>query len=127
MGITRHGLLLLSLLALTGARCSTEPTDARLQVRNLSELTFDSVRIGFPSVSIDFQDVPAGAATAFVPVEHVYRYGYVKVWVEDGRTFVLQPIDWVGEEPLGAGDYAYELDVDGESLSGEVVFSAGSR
>jgi hypothetical protein len=53
----------------------------------------------------------AGACTPYRRVEHeVYRYTYVRFLVGQDE-FVLQPIDFVGETPLDAGEWSYHVSI----------------
>ena len=49
-----------------------------------------------------------------------YRYGHVSVSTQTGPLEIF-PIDYVGESPLGAGNYTYVLTVSGGRLFTECV------
>ncbi len=84
----------------------------RLRVRNASTVELRSVLVVLPSEErISAATLAAGAATGYTAVRTAYRYAYVEASIA-GRRVVLQPIDYVGEQPLGAGCFTYDLTVD---------------
>lgn len=107
----------LVLLAAAGCQMPFWPGPVEVRVRNASEVEFGSVVMGFPHETLTYGPMPAGGASAWSAVEEAYRYAAFAVTV-DGETLRLQPIDWVGEEPLDGGRYTFELDVD----EGNLVF-----
>jgi hypothetical protein len=96
-----------------GAGCESIlfPSDVRIRVENASAIDFSSTTIGFPSETEQYGAVPAGGRTDYRPVSRAYRYAFAEVEAA-GRRYVLQPIDYVGEELLDSGSYTYSLDVD---------------
>jgi hypothetical protein len=101
-------------LALTG--CGTngpgsDSDEARLRVRNSGSQPIVQLTVLFPNDRISFGTVAPGATTAYQRVPNgVYRYAAYRL--ELNGTLVTQPvIDWVGEEPIGEGDFTYTLEL----------------
>ena len=94
-----------------------EVQEVNIRVRNLSELTFDRVQVGEPDKIHEM--VAPDTFTEYLPYEEAYRYAYIEIQ-SGAETFVLQPIDFVGETPLPIGLYTYELDI---SEEGEVLLN----
>lgn len=101
------------LLACTDQDDDLESVNVR--IKNNSSLVFDEVIVGTamePHLSIT-----PGSYSPYFMYEEAYRYAYIKI-TSGEETFVLQPIDFVGETPLPIGLYTYELDV---TEAGEVL------
>lgn len=120
------GILLLAGALLTGCfvppgLCFPGPTpderpDARpgttlVRVHNASAFDLDSVVVGFARETVVYGDVPAGGTTAYRDAGTAYRYAYIEATAQ-GRRLVIQPIDYVGECPLGRGRFTYRLTAD---------------
>ncbi|MEK6151653.1 hypothetical protein WIW50_00245 [Flavobacteriaceae bacterium 3-367] len=107
-------LSLVTFVVLFSLGCSDRDDDlnanaVNLRIQNKSSLRFDEVQVG--GVDKVHSQVPPGAFTAYLEYETVYRYSYIRIEA-DGQTYVLQPIDFVGETPLSKGFYTYELDLE---------------
>jgi hypothetical protein len=61
--------------------------------------------------AVNFGNLNSGQKTEYKIFKKAYRYAYVKLEI-DGKTFTLQPIDYVGETVLKNGNYTYQIDVD---------------
>lgn len=80
------------------------PTDIR--IKNGSEFLMEEVVVG----PHNFGDIQAGATTAYREFDVAYDYAYVRFRV-DTLVFSLVPIDFVGEEPLGKGQFTHTLEL----------------
>jgi len=87
-----------------------------IRIENASEVDFTSVRVAFPEAEANFGTISSGRRSEYQRVDEAYRYGFTKVEAE-GETYRIQPIDYVGEEPLDPGRYTYQLDI----VEGELV------
>ena len=85
-----------------------DPVAVHLRVKNASGADFSSVSVRFPNADADFGPIAAGSASDYEEVSEAYRYGYIEVEADD-ELYRLQPIDYVGEVPLGDGYYTFEL------------------
>ena len=109
------------LVLLLAAGCDSADSDvAQVRVANASAVDFDAVAVAFTGPTRALGPVGAGEASGYEPFETAYRYGYVRVETEAGE-FVLQPIDYVGEEPLAPGRYTFRLGIEGDALTLDLV------
>ena len=88
-----------------------------VRIANRSTHDFDRVLVNFYDQEVDYGALPAGAVSEYRAPRVAYRYARVEVHVDTAR-LVLQPIDFVGETPLGGGSYTYALSLadDGRTL-----------
>lgn len=100
-------LLLMGCSSLTGGA-----DEVRVRVHNLSGVAFDSVTVQFPKDTHRYGRVGAGERSEYATVSEAYRYARIEAWVA-GKSYVLQPIDFVGEHLLPPGDYTYGLTFSG--------------
>lgn len=101
----------LLLLVLPGCDSPFGPHgDVAIRVANNSSFAFDRVDVVFPEDEVSYGAVPAHFASGYHTVETAYRYAYIEVEI-DGEELRIQPIDYVGEEPLEPGRYTYALNV----------------
>lgn len=105
-------------LALTFVGCGIFGSEdaTRLRIENASDVDFTSVRVVFPEAEASFGTVGSGRRTEYQRVDEAYRYGFIEMETR-GETYTIQPIDYVGEEPLDPGRYTYQLDI----VEGELV------
>ncbi len=81
-----------------------------IRVHNASFYDFENVEINPFNEPTNFGDVRRGEKTGYQPFEIAYRYAYVRLFIDD-KEFIIQPIDYVGETPLGPGKFTYVLKV----------------
>ena len=96
---TLYTLLLLTLLAF-----STHASEIR--VRNDSKVDFKNVVVGGKK----YGDIKQGATTDYQTWKTAYRYSSVAL-LADSKPMKIQPIDYVGETPLGDGNFTFVLTV----------------
>ncbi len=78
----------------------------QIRIQNDSEFNFTDVQVG----ENNFGDIDAGSYSDYKLFDIAYEYNYVKLYIK-GKEFIIQPIDYVGETPLGAGKFTYILRV----------------
>lgn len=111
-------LILLALVAGFSMACTDQDDDldaVNLRIRNNSSILFDAVIVG--TATEPHLNVAPGSYSPYLIYEEAYRYAYIEI-TSGEETFILQPIDFVGETPLPVGFYTYLLDV---TDTGEVV------
>ena len=89
--------------------------EVNIRVRNISSIVFDQVQVG--EADKIHENVSPDTFTEYLQYEEAYRYAYIEIQ-SGAETYVLQPIDFVGENPLPIGLYTYELNITDE---GEVT------
>lgn len=104
-------LFLVTFIVLLSLGCSDRDDDlnanaVNLRIQNKSSLRFDEVQVG--GADKVHSQVAPGAFTAYLEYETAYRYSYIRIEA-DGQTYILQPIDFVGETQLSNGFYTYQL------------------
>lgn len=107
--------LLPFLLIVILAACNTvdsefDPDSVYIRIGNTSPVDFRSVEIRFPNSERKFGPVQSNNVSRYKEFEEAYRYGYIEVKTERD-TYVLQPIDYMGESPLRSGMYTFKLDL----------------
>ncbi len=82
-----------------------------IRVENTSKFDFQQFEVNFEGQTVSFGPLAAGAISGYREVDAAYSYAFTEAF-SDGRRFVLQPIDFVGEQHLGPGAYTYRYTVD---------------
>lgn len=104
------------LLAITLITAACEDRDDKIggvniRVKNEANFTFNKVQVGADDKI--HENIAPGKYSDYLEYETAYRYAYIKI-EDDSTSYVLQPIDFVGEDPLNIGFYTYELSVSQE-------------
>ena len=86
--------------------------DVRIRIANLTSFPFERVDVVFPENEVSYGAIPAHGLSDYHDVSTAYRYAYIEVQIA-GEELRIQPIDYVGENALGAGKYTYALAVSG--------------
>lgn len=81
----------------------------QIRVKNVSSIQYDTIQVG--GEEMVHANVAPDSYSAYLEYETAYSYAYVNISAE-GETYVLQPIDFVGETPLPFGYYTYEIGID---------------
>lgn len=107
----KNAITLVFIVLLLAAGCTDRDdnlTAINIRVKNDSNITFDKVQVG--GDEFVHTNVATGNFSEYLEYETAYQYAYISI--ESGaETYVLQPIDFVGETPLDIGFYTYVLDV----------------
>lgn len=113
-------IVLLLLLACDTVTSDLNPNSVYIRIVNSSPIDFKSAYIRFPKSEHTFGVFESGRSSRYQKFEEAYRYGYIEVKTER-ETYVLQPIDYVGESPLNNGKYTFKLNVEDDQLTLETI------
>ena len=88
----------------------------RIRIRNASRVDFTDVYAVFPTgTKVHYGPVAAGGTSKYESVLEAYSYTALTVKA-GGRTYVYQPVDYVGESVLPNGQYSYALNLVGSRI-----------
>ncbi|QBA63526.1 hypothetical protein [Muriicola soli] len=111
-------LLFIFVLGAVNMACTDrddDPTAVNIRIKNSSTIQFDEVVVGDEEHL--YEDLAQDSFSEYKEYEMAYRYAYIRI-TSGEESFVLQPIDFVGEEELPFGLYTYDLNLTEE---GEVT------
>ncbi len=80
-----------------------------IRFRNTSAYDYANVHLEVLGEETDYNLVAIGETTEYVTYPKAYRYHYIELEI-DGIMHTIQPIDYVGESYLPAGNYTFEVD-----------------
>lgn len=106
-----HSLSVLALVCtVVGCGIFGSEDTTRLRIENASDVDFASVHVSFPEAEASYGAIASGRKSEYQRVDEAYGYGFVKVEAKE-ETYTIQPVDYVGAEPLEPGRYTYQLDI----------------
>jgi len=90
--------------------CNEDSTKINLRINNVSEYDFCNVVLNPSGGNTNYGIVEKGQSTCYRSFDLAYNYASVQLFIGD-KEFVLQPIDYVGEQPLTIGRHTYSINV----------------
>ena len=90
---------------------SSDDDATRIRLRNASTFELTAVTFAPGTSRVEFARIGPAEVTPYSDVASAYSYGYLDVRV-NGERRQLQPIDYVGESPIGSGRFTYVITVD---------------
>ena len=108
-----RALLAVGLLSMLAA-CSNpfgSGDGTRIRLRNSSSFELTDVTFAPGTPRFEFDRIGPGEVTDYRSANGAYSYGYLDVLV-GGERRTLQPIDYVGEEPLDDGEYTFVITIE---------------
>ncbi|MGO4771638.1 hypothetical protein ACEN2I_08235 [Flavobacterium sp. W22_SRS_FK3] len=100
-------ILVIMVLALFG--CSNDDSsELRIRLSNASKFNFQNITVNTSTGNVNFENLSSGQNTTYKIFAKAYSYAFVELEI-DGKTYTLQPIDYVGETLLKKGNYTYEI------------------
>lgn len=85
-------------------------SELKIRLSNVSQFDFQNIKVNTASSdgNVNFGNLKAGIKTNYKGFEFAYSYAFIELQI-DGKTYTLQPIDYVGETPLTDGNYTYQI------------------
>jgi hypothetical protein len=83
----------------------------QIRVKNISSINFDTIQVGGDEMV--HTNIPPDDYSGYLIYESAYKYAYINIKSAE-ETYILQPIDFVGETVLPLGFYTYEIGLDAE-------------
>ncbi|MEW2922071.1 hypothetical protein AB1A65_11420 [Muricauda sp. ANG21] len=104
-------LILFCIIPMIGCSNDNQADQVSIRLSNVSEFNFENIVVDTSTGRVSFENIASGEQTDYKTFQKAYRYAFVQLEIE-GKTYTLQPIDYVGEETLKTGNYTYEIDAD---------------
>lgn len=102
-------ILILVMMGVTLFGCSNDDTsEFKIRLSNASKFNFQNITVNTLTGNVNFENLSPGQNTKYKVFSEAYNYAFVELQI-DGKTYTLQPIDYVGEIPLEKGNYTYEI------------------
>lgn len=106
-------ILILTISLITLISCSiigdSGTTEVNIRLSNVSQFDYENIVVNTSSGNVNFENIDSGQTTDYKLFQKAYRYAFIQLEI-NGETYTLQPIDYVGEEPLKNGNYTYQID-----------------
>ena len=83
----------------------------QIRVKNVSAINYDTIQVGGDDMV--HTNIHPDDYSGYLIYEIAYRYAYINITSAE-ETYILQPIDFVGETVLPLGFYTYEIGLDAE-------------
>ena len=99
------------------ASCSSDTTSdtpipqtssVQIRIQNASTYKFENIMVITYSKTTNYGNLDSNQKSAFKTVGLAYKYAFVELQI-NGKTYTIQPIDYVGETPLENGNYTYKI------------------
>lgn len=87
----------------------TNQTELKIRIENLSQFDYKNIRVNPSNGVVNYGDLEAGQSSEYQVFELAYAYAFIELEIE-GKTYTIQPIDYVGATPLKNGEYSYQID-----------------
>lgn len=94
----------------TKTPCEQDSTKTNIRIRNNSKYDFCNVTINPLNEVTNYGIIKSAETTCYTYFDTAYNYAYVILYINN-EEYVLQPIDYVGEQELGVGNFTYSIDV----------------
>lgn len=108
--------MVLAIACLVAMACTDrddEISTVQIRIKNASNITYDEVQVG-DSEEV-YINVSPDAYSEYLEYEIAYSYAAIEIHSGE-ETYVLQPIDFVGETQLPPGFYTYQLAISEEGV-----------
>lgn len=89
-------------------------SQVQIRVKNASLLPLDNIEVNTSGGLNSFGTIEESQVSDYKSFDFAYRYSFVKLTI-NGEPYIIQPIDYVGEDKLKRGKYTYEIQFDPES------------
>jgi hypothetical protein len=104
-------ILIISIATLIGCSNDDDNTSGvKIRLSNVSQYDFQNILVntGSSNGNVSLGNLKASKKTDYKVFESAYSYAFVELEI-GGKTYTVQPIDYVGETPLEDGNYTYRI------------------
>jgi len=113
-------LTITTLISCAKDRDDVYASGVRIRLSNISQFNFENIIVNTSNGDVAFENLNAGEKSEYKVFQLAYRYAFIELEI-DGKTYTIQPVDYVGETPLEIADYTYEINAnDSEGQYGKL-------
>jgi hypothetical protein len=102
------------------SECEKDESKTNIRIINDSNYDFCNVIIGDKLNGHNYGEINSDQNTCYLIYEKAYNYAYVSLFIEE-EELIIQPIDYVGETPLGIGYFTYHLNIENRNGQKELT------
>ena len=102
-------ILFITIVALFSCSKDNVNNEVKIRLANVSQYDFQNIVVNTTTGDVSFEYLESGQKSEYKDFDKAYRYAFVELEI-DGETYILQPIDYVGEALLENGNYTYQID-----------------
>ena len=90
--------------------CGEDVSKTNIRIKNISDYYLCNVVLNPYNKETNCGALNPMETTCYRAYDIAYSYAYVQIHIGE-KEFIMQPIDFVGEQPLGVGRFTYLVDI----------------
>jgi len=87
--------------------------EVQIRIKNASLLPYQNIEVNTSGGAENFGNLLDNQLSEYKTFNFAYPYSFVKLSI-NGEPYIIQPIDYVGQNKLKGGRYTYEISLDPE-------------
>lgn len=85
-----------------------QTSSVQIRIQNASLYKFENIIVNTYNKDTNFENLNSNQKSAFKIFDIAYSYAFVQLQI-NGKTYTIQPVDFVGETALENGNYTYKI------------------
>jgi hypothetical protein len=81
-----------------------QTSSVQIRIQNASSYKFENIIVS----NVNYENLLTGQKSVFKTFDLAYSYAFVQLQI-NGKTYTIQPVDFIGETPLENGNYTYKI------------------
>lgn len=87
-----------------------QTSSVQIRIQNASSFKFENIIVASGGKTVSYENLLFNRKSTYKTFDIAYSYAFVELQI-NGKTYTIQPIDYVGETPLDNGNYTYKITV----------------
>lgn len=85
-----------------------QTSSVQIRIQNASPYKFENIIVNTYNKDVSYENLIPNQKSVFKTFDLAYSYAFVQLQI-NGKTYTIQPVDFVGETPLENGNYTYKI------------------
>lgn len=100
----------------SGENPAPQTSSVQIRIQNASSYRckFENIIVNTYNKDVSFENLLTGKKSTYKTFDIAYSYAFVQLQI-NGKTYTIQPVDFVGETPLENGNYTYKITANSSS------------